>query len=181
MYSQEAKFTEFPINLFNIANEESRELYISSIHYSNYVLLQIRFNGELDTTYEISQKGLRSVSFDRPLAGSLMMNDEQRSDDDEFDFTIDNLSDYQIVTKLGNSNDMKLPVICTQIVELYNKIILPKLHPDKKDDISKNKFIITLNSRIWGSNPNADSSTSSNVDFNRLVFLLKCIKSIYLS
>ncbi|AQZ09591.1 IRC25 (YLR021W) [Zygosaccharomyces parabailii] len=85
------------------------ELTLHSVHFSNKVLLQIRCNGEMDTTYEVVPKGLQPLS--RPLAG---LQDEQ-----EEEFSGDHMADWQVICRLGDSNDTKLPVICTQIGELY--------------------------------------------------------------
>lgn len=158
---------QFPEELFLNGDE----LSVNAVHFENQILLQIRFNGEMDTTYEVSQKGLRSANFGAPLAGQGELSFPEEEDGDNFDFTKDNLSDYEVVTKLGNSNDMKLPVICTQISELFQRVILPSINQSTEGK----SYLITTSSKIW-----RDSNNESNTkDFNKLVFVLKCVKNMY--
>ena len=44
-------------------------------------------------------------------------------DDEEEEFVRDHLSDYQVVTKLGDSADPKVPVVCVQIAELSPNLV----------------------------------------------------------
>ncbi|EDO19025.1 hypothetical protein Kpol_2002p97 [Vanderwaltozyma polyspora DSM 70294] len=164
MYTRQST-NQLPLDLFPGGDE----LAINATHFTNEILIQLRFNGELDTTYEVSQKGLNTNSvIQRPIASPSFLNNE----DDE-DTITDYLSDYQVITKLGNSNNMKLPVICTQIAELYNKVIL-----SNQNDISNKNLLITLSSKLWKDNDN-DNNNNNNNDFDKLIFVLKCIKDMY--
>lgn len=137
------------------------ELDIQSIHFNNKILVQIRYNGEMDSTYEVIPKGLEPLS--RPLAGF--------SVDDE-EFSGDHMADWQVICRLGNSNDAQLPVICTQIGELYRRIILPSDvdRMNHNDEIQTRGLVITTSSKMWKGN---DKS------FDKLVFVLGSIKQMY--
>lgn len=140
------------------------ELDLSAVHFTNEILLQIRYNGELDTTYEVSPEGLRPFD-ERHLAG---LTDS--ISDDEADVG-DRMANYKVVAKLGDSSDAKLPVICTQIADLYQQVILPK-NVDKMGvaEIESRNLIITMSSKIWKDDVS---------QFERLVFVLKSIKQMY--
>lgn len=146
-------------------------LTIVATHFVNEILLQIRYNGEIDVTYEVSQEGLRP--FDNGhLAGHTASFDEE----DEEDNLRDNLANYKVVAKLGDSNDAKLPVICTQIAELYRQAILPKNIDGMgyfSDGAQTRNLLITMSSKFW--KKEGDNSR----DFEKLVFVLKTIREMY--
>lgn len=172
------------------------ELNISATHFSNSILLQIRLNGEMDCTLEVTTAGLRPIEHDvmhRPIAGINNINgkekNQEESDCDQEEeelFIRDNLSNYTVHVKLGDSNDPKLPVIATQIAELYQRIIIPDLHKGNTfpDHFSNIILTITLSSKIWSmENKNTkgtnNDNNDSNEDFAKLVFVLKSIKQMY--
>lgn len=140
----------------------STELSLHSVHFSNKILLQIRCNGEMDTTYEVVPKGLQP--FSRPLAGLQVEQEEE--------FSGDHMADWQVICRLGDSNDTKLPVICTQIGELYRKVVLPSNLDGMahQDEVQNRGLVITLSSKIWRSDENS---------FDKLVFVLKSLKEMY--
>lgn len=151
---------------------EVGELNIVAVHFINEILLQIRFNGELDSTYEVSQKGLRQGG-QRFLAGNTSLDEDDESE--EYGAFADSMADYQVATKLGDSNNTKLHVICTQIAELYQQAILP-MNVDgmgSQESASPRNLLLTLSSKIWGG---ADNDN----DFNKLVYILKSIKEMYI-
>lgn len=150
---------------------EDAELNIVAIHFTNEILLHIRCNGEMDTTYEVSRKGLR------PLEQRYLVDHTPCLDDDDQDgFVRDNLADYQVVPKLGDSNDTKLPVICTQIAELYLQTILSRNVDGlgNSNGIESRNLLITMCSKIW----KQDGENAR--DFDKLVYVLKSIKDMYL-
>ncbi|QLG70603.1 hypothetical protein HG535_0A05440 [Zygotorulaspora mrakii] len=150
---------------------DNNELDILAVHFSNEIAVQIRFNGELDSTYEISVKGLNGIG-KRFLAGHSIMGDD---DEDDISFVGD-MANYQIATKLGNSNDTKLHVVCTQIAELYHQIILPRnvdgMGASNEDGITSRKILVTLSSKIWRDN-------NIGKDFDKLIYILQNIKKMY--
>lgn len=150
---------------------EDAELNLVAIHFTNEILLHIRCNGEMDTTYEVSRKGLR------PLEKRFLVDHTSYLDeDDEEEFMRDNLADYQVVPKLGDSNDTKLPVICTQIAELYLQTILSRNVDGlgNSSGIESRNLLITMCSKIW------KQSDENAKDFDKLVYILKSIKEMYL-
>lgn len=180
-YSNSATFT----------NEQSPKLNglsldITSIHFTNQIILQIRLNGEMDSTYEVTKRGIYSLdsNISRPIAGLSQIPQETESveegDEYSYDTSIirDNLADFQVVTKLGDTMDHKMPVICTQIGELYQSVIIPHLlsKGNNRHEISDgNNFIITISSKIF-----RDKIENNDMDFGKLVFLLKTIKEMYM-
>lgn len=169
---------EFPQNVRGIT--APGELDINATHFSNAILLQIRLNGEMNCTLDVTRTGLRPVEQDvmhRPIAG-IEGGELTAEDDDEGDeelFIRDNLSDYNVHIRLGDPNDPKLPVIATQIAELYQRVIIPTLQRGHgiPDDPSSLDIMITLSSKIWSRGDSTDE------DFSKLVFVLKCIKEMY--
>ena len=159
------------------ALSENKELYIQATHFNNTILLQIRLNGEMDSTYEISLKGLNPLlDIDTvPLAGNLG-NTDGDYDDEEGEFVRDHLSDYQVVTKLGDSADPKVPVVCVQIAELYRRVILPEVNGAMAQDDMQFSLLISMSSKIWKAAKGQDADDN---DFGKLVFMLKCIKDMY--
>ncbi|AHY78427.1 ADI_G0040770.mRNA.1.CDS.1 [Saccharomyces cerevisiae] len=158
------------------ASSENKELYVQATHFNNTILLQIRLNGEMDSTYEVSSKGLNPIlDINVPLAGNLG-NTGGDYDDEEEEFVRDHLSDYQVVTKLGDSADPKVPVVCVQIAELYRRVILPEVSGTMAQDNMQFSLLISMSSKIWRATK--EQSADDN-DFGRLVFVLKCIKDMY--
>lgn len=179
------------------------ELDISATHFSNSILLQIRLNGEMNCTLDVTTAGLRPIEHDimhRPIAGILIEREEsgivntknmENHQEDEYEeeeeeeelFIRDNLSDYNVHIRLGDSNDPKLPVIATQIAELYQRVIIPNLNRGNGiyDHLSNISLTITLSSKIWSmENGNTkENINNSNEDFAKLVFVLKCIRDMY--
>ncbi|SCV99585.1 LAFE_0A06436g1_1 [Lachancea fermentati] len=147
---------------------------ISAVHFTNQILLHLRLNGELDTTYEVVPKGLPVDDLDPPpIAGtSSFTNDSLQIEDEDYVSVKDNLSNYHVVTRLGDSNDMKLPIVCTQIAELYQRIITPSNIDGFSQDISKRGLVITMSAKIW-------RKCRPGYDFHALVFILQSIKEMY--
>lgn len=176
---------QFPEELLGKSVSLPGHLDINAVHFSDSILLQIRLNGEMNCTIDVSRTGLRPVEQDvmnRPIAGisSGGTSDDGEDDSDEL-FVRDNLSDYNVNVRLGDPNDPKLPVIATQIAELYQRVIIPMLQRGKgmPDDPSSLDIVITLSSKIWPVSPNGDDDNNNDKDFAKLVFLLKCIKDMY--
>lgn len=136
-----------------LPEEPSGEIELKATHYNNAVILQIRFNGELDSTYEVSSLG---------LTGPLALDRSTLDGDDE---VTDHLSDYKVVTRLGDSDDPKMDIVCTQIAELYRRVI---------GDNASN-VVISLSRKLWS------GRDSNDKDFAMLVFLLQCIKDMYIN
>lgn len=182
-YSNSATFT----------NEQSPKLNgsildITSIHFTNQIILQIRLNGEMDSTYEVTKRGINSLesNISRPIAGLSQIPPESESldEDNDDDFTYDssiirdNLADFQVVTRLGDTMDHKMPVICTQIGELYQSVIIPHLltNGHNRNEVSDGtNFLITISSKIF-----RDKIENNDMDFGKLVLLLKTIKEMYM-
>lgn len=171
---------KLPKHLFS---GENNELGVSAVHFTNKIVIQLRFNGELDTTYEIIPKGLPiGDTLATPLAGDVLIEEEEEegpeypedSDNEHMHHTSvqDNLSNFQTVTRLGDSNDMKLPIVCTQIAELYQKVIFPSDKDGMLAISPSRNFIITLSAKLWRQNKPDD-------DFGRLIFILQTIKEMY--
>ncbi|QLQ81090.1 hypothetical protein HG537_0E04450 [Torulaspora globosa] len=141
------------------------EVEISATHFSNEILLQIRFNGEMDTTYEVAPEGLRPFD-QRQLAG---FSDSLEEDEAQIG---DRMANYKVVAKLGDSNDAKLPVVCTQIADLYQQVILPT-NVDRigVGEIHRRNLLITMSSKLF---------RDDTKQFERLVFILKTIKQMYI-
>lgn len=157
-------------------------LDIDATHFSNTILLQIRLNGEMNCTLDVSQTGVRPMEesmFQRPIAG-MTNDDDEDGDEDETLFIRDNLADYNVHVRLGDPNDSKLSVVATQIAELYHRVVIATLQRGSiRDPTSGLNLVITLSSKIF--NPlTRDGTTSNNdEDFAKLVFVLKCIKDMY--
>lgn len=157
-------------------------LDINAVHFANQIILQIRLNGEMDATYEVTKRGLNVLgqSIARPIAGYKQAAEPEDEDEDEdYSNSIvrDNLADYQVITKLGDANNSKIPVICTQIAELYTAVITPMIKAEKlsRDIADGTSLIITMSSKLW-----KKSETDNNsADFGKLVFLLQTIKEMY--
>ncbi|CAL9727862.1 proteasome chaperone 3 [Monosporozyma unispora] len=171
---------EFPPNLDSIPCPG--HLDINATHFSNAILLHIRLNGEMNCTLDVTRTGLRPVEQDvmhRPIAGiegsELNSGGVNNKEEDEELFIRDNLSDYNVHIRLGDPNDPKLPVIATQIAELYQRVIIPTLQRGQgiPDNPSSLDIMITLSSKIWSRGDSTDE------DFSKLVFVLKCIKDMY--
>lgn len=166
--------TNFPNDITTLSN---KELNVNATHFTNAILLQIRLDGEMNSTYEVSQRVLRPLeqNLETPLAGYNSFrnggDDIANSDEEETLFVRDSLSDYQVTTKLGDPNDAKIPVVCTQIAELYQRVILPTVSNDIVGNVGGTNLVITLSSKIW--------DKTSNTDFQKLVFILKTIKEMY--
>lgn len=157
MYHKEFR-AEFPKDVFPGA-----ELELNSVHFNNKILVQVRYNGEMDTTYEVFPRGLEPLQ--RPLAGFSV---------DEDEYAGDHMSDWQVICRLGDSNDAQLPVICTQIGELYRRVIMPSnvdgLYGN--DEIQSRGLVITLSSKMWKNNEK---------NFDKLIFVLGSIRQMYIS
>ncbi|SCU85843.1 LADA_0D10154g1_1 [Lachancea dasiensis] len=162
-------------------------LELSAVHFINKVVLQIRLNGELDTCLEVISKGLPAESMSStPLGLQVMQRNEDQIDmpmlaedcnDNENeinDFTPveDSLSNFHIITRLGDSNDMKLPIVCCQIAELYQKVIFLSNVDNMRDVAPTRDFVISLSAKIW-------KSASPGRDFSLLIFILTSIKEMY--
>lgn len=145
--------------------ENPGQITVYANHYANKVIVQLRVNGELDSTYEVRAKGLGHEETGFAF--------EQNTEDDEDYAPIrDPLSNYDVSTRLGDSNNMKMPIICTQIVELYQRVILPKLSGGVDVAVNGNTdFVLTLSTRLW--------RKSDENDFGKLLFLLQTIKEAY--
>ncbi|CCD26778.1 Irc25p NDAI_0I02090 [Naumovozyma dairenensis CBS 421] len=157
---------------------QGQELTITAAHFRNQTIVQIRLEGQIDSTYEVTLEGISSLehSLTRPLAGRQFLNENQGGVDvdediDSSHFIRDNLSDYKVVTKLGDPDDTQLTVISSQIAELYNSVIIPKFQPSHEMD-NNGKFLISISSKIW----KGDGSAA----FQKLVFILQSIKEMYL-
>lgn len=124
------------------------ELSVLAIHFTNQVLLQLRYNGELDTTYEVSRQGLGQLH-------QLGSNGELR----------DTMADYKAVSKLGNSDDAKLPVVCTQLAELVLRTVV-----DGIETFEPRNLLVTMSSKLW---------YHGSHDFETLMFVLRTIKQMY--
>ncbi|CCH60404.1 hypothetical protein TBLA_0C06070 [Henningerozyma blattae CBS 6284] len=179
MYQVETT-VELPKELFPQKTDiRSSQLTIEAVHFINQVLIQIRYNGEMNTTYEISPKSMNTIK--NPTMGFGNSVDYFQDDADESQQSFPNhLANYQITTRLGNSNDMKLPVICTEIAELYSKIILPS-NVDELETIDSplnRTFMITMSTKLWYDNVE-ESDITTNRDFQKLIFVLKTIREMY--
>lgn len=145
------------------------EVEISAAHFSNEILLQIRYNGEMDTTYEVAPEGLRP--FDGQLAGLQELPDEEALVEDEAPVQ-DRMANYKVVAKLGDSNDAKLPVVCTQLADLYQQVILPTgVDRIGVGEVQGRNLLITMSSKLW---------SDDTKQFERLVFILKSVKQMYI-
>lgn len=152
---------------------DRNELHIFSIHYTNKILIQLKFDGETDSTYDI----MFNTSFDEnminPLANDFLLSShETQNKNDQYQDMTDYLSNYKIITKLGDSNNMKLPIICTQIAELYRKVILPKKQENASITSPANGYIITLSNKLL------KTGVQDN-DFGKLIFILQTIQEMY--
>lgn len=103
------------------------ELNVMAVHFTNQVLLQLRYNGELDTTYEVSPQGLGQM--------------HQRSSSGELR---DTMAEYKAVAKLGSSDDAKLPVVCTQLAELVLNTVV-----DGIETFQPRNLLVTMSRRLW--------------------------------
>ncbi|CEP62750.1 Irc25p LALA0_S06e02938g [Lachancea lanzarotensis] len=158
-------------------------LETSAVHFNNKVLVQIRFNGELDQCLEVTSRGLPASSFeatklyDEVFQNSSQQKEENKNyefdnDDDSFTLAEDYLSNFQISTRLGDSNDMKLPIVCSQIAELYYKVIFPS-NADKLRDVAPTRdFVISLSGKFF-------RKSSTDNDFRILLHILQAIRSMY--
>lgn len=164
----------------NLGLGSETKLEISAVHFLNKVVLQLRLNGELDTCYEVDTKGIPAEGLGNTPLGSTLLETGQETysadmDEEELDgfSTIeDGLSNFSIRTRLGNSNNMKLPIICTQIAQLYQKVIFPSNVDGLRDLAPSRNFVIGLSAKIW-------SKDSSDTDFATLLFVLQMIKEMY--
>lgn len=124
---------------------ETDVLTVSSVHFSTHTLIQVHHNDQLNTTYVAT-----------PNTSSLI--NPASNDNDK----------YQLQVKLGNSNDMKLPIIVNQIIKLYDEVILP-LNLDNLHNIRRS-YVVSLGSKVW---------ESDNADFTLLMKVLTFIKNMY--
>ncbi|SCU82864.1 LAME_0C03158g1_1 [Lachancea meyersii CBS 8951] len=156
----------------------------SAVHFSNKVLLQIRLNGELDTCLEVKSKGLPTSSLQTGSLGEHFSEGQSQQaegsgetydDEDLENFTPaeDSLSNFQISTRLGDSNDMKLPIVCSQIAELYYKAVFPANADQLRDVAPVRDFVISLSAKFF-------RKSSSDNEFQTLLFILQAIKNMYL-
>lgn len=139
------------------------KLSLSTNHFSNKIVIQIRIDGQMDSTYEIKSKGLS----DQDIGA---FNIEDPHVDDDYAPIRDPLSNFEIVTRVGDSSDMKIPIVCTQIAQLFERVILPMTDAAKGSQGNK-AFVITLGTKPW--------RKSDGNDFAKLLFILKCIKDAY--
>ncbi|KAH7589142.1 20S proteasome chaperone assembly proteins 3 and 4 [Nakaseomyces glabratus] len=150
------------------------EVGVKALHYSNSVVLQIRYNGEFDSTYEVNSVGLRpgSMTNGRPLALNTYASEDNSQDggtgeiDEETEEPTDYLADYKVVVRLGNGDDPKMNIVCSQIAELYNQM-------QGGDELRGVNLVISLSRKLW------KGEDSHSRDFAVLVFLLQCIKDMY--
>lgn len=140
------------------------ELGIFASHYENKVVVQIRYNGEMDSTYELKSKGLGNQEQEMALD----FGNEGGEFADDYAPVRDPLSHYDVITKLGDSNDMKIPIICTQIAQLYDRVIIPRLGGQQG---LPSDYVITLSTKLW--------RKSEVKSFEKLIFLLAAIKEAY--
>ncbi|CUS22234.1 LAQU0S05e00716g1_1 [Lachancea quebecensis] len=148
-----------------------------AIHFTNKIVLQLRFNGELDTCYDIISKGLPTEGLGNTPLGKVVLDSGGDSEDEDFEDLSpieDGLSNFQVATRLGNSNDMKLPIVCTQIAEMYQKTILSSNFDGLRDLAPSRDFVISLSAKMW-------KKDTSETDFALLVFILQTIKEMYTS
>ncbi|CDO94938.1 unnamed protein product [Kluyveromyces dobzhanskii CBS 2104] len=156
------KFIEFSKQLDpEIFDDYAGELRILADHYENSIVIHLRVNGEIDSTYEVKYKGLNDIDPGFSLEGT--------GDDDNFTPIRDPLSQYDVSTKIGDTNDMKIPIICTQIAQLYERVILPKLGSEPGAGVPD--FVITLSTKLW--------RKSCSNEFEKLIFLLNALKEAY--
>ncbi|SCV13432.1 related to Proteasome chaperone 3 [Nakaseomyces glabratus] len=141
------------------------EVAVKALHYSNSVVLQIRYNGEFDSTYEVNSVGLRpgSITNGRPLALNTYASEDNSQNGGS---ATDYLADYKVVVRLGNGDDPKMNIVCSQIAELYNQM-------QGGDELRGVNLVISLSRKLW------KGEDSHSRDFAVLVFLLQCIKDMY--
>ena len=158
-------------------------LGLTALHFTNHTVLQIRLNGEMDATYNVTKRGVDTLNdqTSRPIAGFATSMQDHDEDADDFGFEDehikDNLADFQVSVKLGDPNNNKMPVICTQIAELYSTVIVPLLHSketERNTPINATNLTITTSGKIF-----REDQDGSSDDFGRLVFLLAQIKAMY--
>ncbi|CAR21501.1 Irc25p [Lachancea thermotolerans CBS 6340] len=146
-----------------------------AVHFTNKVVLKLRFNGELDTCYEILSKGLPAEGLGSTPLGKVVLNSGIGPEDEDFEDLSpieDGLSNFHVTTRLGNSNDMKLPIVCTQIAEMYQKAVLPSNIDGLRDIAPSRDFVVSLSAKMW-------KRDTSETDFALLVFILQTIKEMY--
>lgn len=177
VFSKEATFTEEHGSL------NGSTLGITALHFTNDTILQIRLNGEMDSTFKVVKRGIDTLGdhVSRPIAGFASSREESIDQDDEFAFQDeqlkDNLADFQVTIKLGDPNNHKIPVICTQIAELFSSVLVPLLRSTtvgNNTPLNASNLTITMSSKIF-----TEKQEGANSDFGRLVFLLAQIKSMY--
>ncbi|KAH3899354.1 uncharacterized protein SCODWIG_00389 [Saccharomycodes ludwigii] len=151
-------YTETQFNLIdNIgSNSDNPQIvHILSQHFSNRVLVQLRLNGELDTTYSVTCQDVTKV----------LLSEDNNSMENEY--TNDHMSNYQIDTLFGDSNNMQLPIMAAQISELYIK--------NKLKVSGSESFIIMLSSKLL----NREKITDNISLFDILLKILTNIKNMY--
>ncbi|SCV03509.1 LAMI_0H08724g1_1 [Lachancea mirantina] len=147
----------------DLKHGNGRVLEIFAIHFSNKIVIQMAWNGEMDSTYEVISKGLAETE-----TGP---NTLEFSDEDDV-YGPDKLANFQVVTLLGDANDMKTPIVCTQIAELYQKVVFPAQIDGLGGNERDSRFVISLSRKLWQNN-------ESNADFGLLVFVLQSIRKMY--
>ncbi|AMD22789.1 HHR020Wp [Eremothecium sinecaudum] len=169
MYHRELT-KEIPVELLRGSGVDINILSIDAIHYMNKVVLQIRLNGEMDATAEVKPKGIEfSPSFNSAEPESF-----EEEDDDGLFYVNDELSKYNVAIRVGNSNDMKLPIVLMQIAKLYDKVITPSNVDRLNATGTGRSTVITLTTKFWNS-----ENSQGQSDFHKLAFLLNAIKEMY--
>ncbi|AGO09836.1 AaceriAAL155Wp [[Ashbya] aceris (nom. inval.)] len=166
-----------PPALLGLNESTQNELELTAVHFSNKTLLHIRFNGEMDATYEVQPRGAGGLGADVGAPHGRAAHTLGAEEDEEEDFVEDRLSNYSVAMKMGNSNDMKLPVVVMQIAELYERAVYPSVFGAQSQAGPDLGLLVTLSSRFWRTGGAGSSASSS--DFDRLMFVLQSIREMY--
>ncbi|KAL6949793.1 hypothetical protein ACO0QE_000455 [Hanseniaspora vineae] len=141
-----------------VKTADNAEIHICCQFFANRVLVQIRWNGELDTSYSVTCQDITQVLEEPHKYGE----DEEDADDG---FYQDPLSNYQITTLFGDSNNLELPIIASQVSELFIK------NKDRAPNIGS--FVVMLSSKLF--------HQKDNTKFDTLLTILSAIKQDILS
>ncbi|AAS50211.1 AAL155Wp [Eremothecium gossypii ATCC 10895] len=166
-----------PPALWGLDESAQNELELTAVHFTNKTLLHIRFNGEMDATYEVQPRGAGGLAADVGGLHGGAASSLRAEGNDEDEFVEDHLSKYNVSMKMGNSNDMKLPVVVMQIAELYERAVYPSVLGAEARAGPDLGLLVTLSSRFWRSA--SAGGPGSGSDFDRLMFVLQSIREMY--
>ncbi|KAL6946686.1 hypothetical protein ACO0RG_000846 [Hanseniaspora osmophila] len=138
-----------------VKTANNAEIHICCQFFANRVLVQIRWNGELDTSYSVTCQDITQVLEELHNYGE----DGEATDGDD-GFYQDPLSNYQITTLFGDSNNLELPIIASQVSELFIK------NKDRVPNIGS--FVVMLSSKLF--------HAQDNTKFDTLLTILAAIK-----